>query len=139
MLAFEYLRILAALRPRAFIFENVSGMLTIEEGRVFSEVLEKLSKPAEDLRYALSVLRLNAVDYGVPQFRDRIFIIGQILEAGSSRMCPRFARNPRNTAIVVRGYIPRWPTFLVGERCAMQLGSPGYRESVSVKSHWADS
>lgn len=75
-LAFEYLRMLDELRPRAFILENVSGMLTIEGGRLLQDMIEKLSAPAPDLRYSISIFRLNAADYGVPQFRDRVFLIG---------------------------------------------------------------
>jgi DNA (cytosine-5)-methyltransferase 1 len=76
MLVYEYLRLLSELRPHAFVFENVSGLLTVEKGAVFHDVCEKLKRPSAGLRYTLSVLRLNAVDYGVPQFRDRVFIVG---------------------------------------------------------------
>lgn len=76
LLAYEYLRLLSDLEPKAFFFENVYGLLTIDGGSVFEELCEKLHKPKEGLNYALSVFRLNAADYGVPQFRDRVFIIG---------------------------------------------------------------
>lgn len=75
-LVFEYLRILSAIRPKAFVFENVYGLLSIEKGRIFEEVCERLASPAKGLKYELSVHRVDAADYGVPQFRDRIFIIG---------------------------------------------------------------
>ncbi len=76
MLVYEYLRQLAYIRPKVFMFENVYGILTVEHGEVFKEVCQKLAEPIEGLKYTLSVLRLNAVDYGVPQSRDRVFIIG---------------------------------------------------------------
>lgn len=76
LLAYEYLRLLSDLEPKAFFFENVYGLLTIDGGSVFEELCEKLSKPKNGLNYTLSVFRLNAADYGVPQFRDRVFIIG---------------------------------------------------------------
>ena len=75
-LVYEYFRLLGELAPEAFIFENVFGLLTVENGEVFKNACEKLKQPKKGLKYELSVLRLNAVDYGVPQFRDRIFIIG---------------------------------------------------------------
>lgn len=78
MLAYEYLRILTELVPKAFIFENVYGLLTIDNGSVFEELCKKLSAPRKGINYKLSIFRLNAADYGVPQFRDRIFIIGSI-------------------------------------------------------------
>ena len=58
------------------MFENVFGLLTIHGGDTFRELCEQLSQPADGLTYKLSVYRLNAADFGVPQFRDRVFIIG---------------------------------------------------------------
>lgn len=72
----QYLRLLADLKPKAFMFENVFGLLTIHGGDTFRELCELLSNPIDGLSYTLSVYRLNAADYGVPQFRDRVFIIG---------------------------------------------------------------
>jgi DNA (cytosine-5)-methyltransferase 1 len=75
-LVFHYLRLIAELQPKAFVFENVYGLLTIEKGEIFKELVNKLSNPEMGLHYEISVHRLNAADYGVPQFRDRVFIIG---------------------------------------------------------------
>jgi DNA (cytosine-5)-methyltransferase 1 len=75
-LVFHYLRLLREVQPKAFVFENVAGLLTVEKGGVFKELVKKLSKPSDGLNYKISVHRLNASDYGVPQFRDRVFIIG---------------------------------------------------------------
>lgn len=72
----EYLRILAEVRPKAFIFENVFGLLTIHGGETFKELCTQLESPGDGVKYTLSTFRLNAADYGVPQFRDRVFIIG---------------------------------------------------------------
>jgi DNA (cytosine-5)-methyltransferase 1 len=75
-LVYEYFRLLSEIAPEAFLFENVYGLLTVEKGAVFKMACEQLREPRKGLRYELSVLRLNAANYGVPQFRDRIFIIG---------------------------------------------------------------
>lgn len=72
----QYIRILSELEPKAFVFENVFGLLTIHNGETFKELCEILKNPTEGLNYKISVHRLNAADYGVPQFRDRVFIIG---------------------------------------------------------------
>ena len=77
-LVFEYLRVLSQIEPRAFVFENVAGLLTIENGEVFKKVCSLLREPKKGLRYEVSVLRLNASNFGVPQFRDRIFIVGAL-------------------------------------------------------------
>jgi DNA (cytosine-5)-methyltransferase 1 len=81
-LVFHYLRMLKELQPRAFVFENVYVLLTIEGGKIFRELCEKLGRPARGLNYHVSVFREDAVNYGVPQFRDRVFIIGHIGEHG---------------------------------------------------------
>lgn len=75
-LAYEYLRLLKNLRPKSFVFENVYGLLSIEEGKVFDELCERLSNPDSGLNYEISTHRLDASKHGVPQFRDRVFIIG---------------------------------------------------------------
>ncbi len=77
-LVFHYLRLIAEIKPKAFVFENVSGLLTVDKGQTFKELSEKLSNPVEGLNYTLSILRLNSSNFGVPQFRDRIFIIGSL-------------------------------------------------------------
>jgi DNA (cytosine-5)-methyltransferase 1 len=77
-LVYEYARLLTELRPKAFLFENVAGLLTVEGGAVFQELLELLSRPSKGLKYTLSVLDLQAADFGVPQFRRRIFIAGSL-------------------------------------------------------------
>ena len=77
-LVFEYLRILSDIRPKVFVFENVYGLLTIENGKIFEEVCSRLANPCKGLHYELSIHRVNAANYCVPQFRDRVFIIGHI-------------------------------------------------------------
>ena len=76
LLAYQYKRMLSELAPKAFVFENVYGMMTIEGGQLFEDIKRELSNPEDGLTYELSVFRLNASDFGVPQFRDRVFIIG---------------------------------------------------------------
>ena len=72
----EYARILAEIAPRVFVFENVYGLLSIEGGAVFEIICKMLEEPGQGLRYKLSVFRVNSADYGVPQKRDRVIIVG---------------------------------------------------------------
>lgn len=72
-LVFEYARIIRELQPQAFIFENVPGLLTLNKGADF----ERLMTYFEDkTKYHLQYRVLNAADFGVPQIRKRVFIIG---------------------------------------------------------------
>lgn len=67
-----YLNVLDWLRPRAFILENVKGL----SYKVHSDALETIVSRAEDLGYTVSQRTLNAADFGVPQIRERFFVVG---------------------------------------------------------------
>lgn len=68
----EYKRVLRILHPRAFLFENVKGILSMDKGILF----EHVRKEFEDIGYSLQYKILNAVDYGVPQLRERVILVG---------------------------------------------------------------
>jgi len=72
-LVYEYIRLVADLRPRAFVFENVPGLLSVNRGRDWSELLQYF---AEETGYSISYRVLNAVNYGVPQIRRRVIAVG---------------------------------------------------------------
>ena len=73
-LFFEIARILADKRPRYFILENVKGLLSHDEGKTFQTILGVLT----DLGYEYQWQVLNSKNFGVPQNRERIFIIGHL-------------------------------------------------------------
>lgn len=68
----EYLRFVRVLRPEWVVFENVKGIAETESGFFFKAVLTGL----QDLGYKTTHWTLNAADYGVPQKRWRIFVVG---------------------------------------------------------------
>lgn len=68
----QYKAILQALEPDGFIFENVTGLLNMEGGRVFEMVKEELSAVAQ----SLSVWKLRAEEYAIPQRRTRVILVG---------------------------------------------------------------
>jgi len=73
-LFFEIARILKDKRPKAFFLENVKGLTHHRGGKTLSRILQVLR---EDLGYYVPDPRvLNAKDFGVPQNRERIFIVG---------------------------------------------------------------
>ncbi|HYC06214.1 MAG TPA: DNA cytosine methyltransferase [Azospirillaceae bacterium] len=89
-LVFEFIRLVKELRPRAFLLENVKGILSASvkhrqlpynnngviidswHGSVLREVVRRL----RDIGYSVSFKELNAADYGVPQVRRRVFFVG---------------------------------------------------------------
>jgi len=68
----QYKRILQILQPKAFVFENVVGILSMDKGRLFARVQEAF----EELGYSLKYQILDAVNYGVPQHRERVILVG---------------------------------------------------------------
>jgi len=77
MLVWRYLEIVNEVKPGFFLFENVTGIRSAKtaEGK---NVLEELKRQFELLGYAVTIHLLNAADYGVPQRRRRVFIIGSL-------------------------------------------------------------
>jgi DNA (cytosine-5)-methyltransferase 1 len=67
-----YARIIVGARPKAFVFENVEGFLTVEGGRHVFDLLD----PLIDAGYRVHVHKINAANYGVPQHRKRVIVIG---------------------------------------------------------------
>ena len=71
----EYYRALSIIKPRMFLFENVKGMLSMkdEDGNL---IIDDIATKFANLGYNIQYDILNAVDFGVPQYRERVFIIG---------------------------------------------------------------
>jgi len=68
----HYIEFLKALRPKLFIFENVPGLLTAGNGRH----IKNIQQLARKIGYVVEYKLINAADFGVPQSRKRIIIIG---------------------------------------------------------------
>lgn len=76
-LLWDFLRVIRDIEPACFVFENVAGLLTIDDGKVFKLFLDELSKDANgDTTYKVSYHLLDAASFGVPQYRSRIFVFG---------------------------------------------------------------
>jgi DNA (cytosine-5)-methyltransferase 1 len=71
-LFFEMARILKDRKPEIFIAENVKGILSANKGQAFPLILESFRNAGYFVTYGL----LNASDFGVPQKRERVFIVG---------------------------------------------------------------
>ena len=71
-LVYEFIRLVKIAKPSYFIMENVRGIRTRDKGLIFKELLSKI----ESIDYYYEVKTLNSANYGVPQNRERVFIIG---------------------------------------------------------------
>jgi DNA (cytosine-5)-methyltransferase 1 len=68
----EHVRLLKRLQPRAFLFENVYGITGAEQGRAWQSICRAFQESGYHLAYRI----LDTADYGVPQHRERMFIVG---------------------------------------------------------------
>lgn len=69
-LMFHFIEILNKLNPKMFMIENVRGLKTLNKGKVLEEIINKFTN------YNITYKILNAVNYDVPQKRERIIIVG---------------------------------------------------------------
>lgn len=72
VLIYEYFRIIDQIHPPIFIYENVIGMLSDRNGKTVKEFVEAFRRIGYNCHYG----KINTKDYGVPQNRERIFIVG---------------------------------------------------------------
>ena len=71
----EYYRLLSIIKPKMFLFENVKGMLSMKNPNG-GKVIDDVKKKFKEINYDIDFKVLDAADYGVPQHRERVFIIG---------------------------------------------------------------
>jgi DNA (cytosine-5)-methyltransferase 1 len=106
----EFARALGAVQPKAFIVENVSGMVR----QNFAHLLQDQFKVFSDAGYTVKAQVLNAVDYGVAQERKRIFIVGIRNDLGVEYHFPEPTHGegraqPHKTIHQAIGHMPEWP------------------------------
>lgn len=72
----QYIRVLKIIQPKVFLMENVVGMLTLDNGSYIEMIKNEFSDLEGEFGYKFDIFILDAVDYGVPQRRKRVFIYG---------------------------------------------------------------
>ena len=83
-LFFEICRIAEVKKPHLLLLENVKGLLSHEDGETFTIILDSLS----ELGYNCEWEVLNSKNFGVPQNRERVFIIGHLRGTGGQKVFP---------------------------------------------------
>lgn len=94
---FEVERILKYHKPRAILLENVKQLTTHDHGRTFKVILEHLA----DLGYYTKHKVLNALDFGLPQKRERIIIVGFLDKNLTDKFSFDFEKIPYNLASIL--------------------------------------
>lgn len=70
----EFYRLVKEIKPKLFLFENVKGILSMDKGELFKNIISLFKEIGYTIEYKL----LNSADYGVPQLRERVFIVGTL-------------------------------------------------------------
>ena len=86
-LFYEYARLVSEIRPKCFIYENVRALLSNDNGRTWATISRVFTDLGYDWKYSV----LNAKDYGMPQNRERVFVVGfrKDLKVGDSFQFPK--------------------------------------------------
>ena len=83
-LFFHYASLIRDINPRVFIYENVVGLITHDSGKTWNRINEVF----DELEYTTFPMVLNAKDYGLPQDRKRIFVVGFRNDLGITEFAP---------------------------------------------------
>lgn len=106
-----YIEIIKVKKPKFFLIENVKGLLDGVFRYVFIMFLDKLKEAGYDVKWEL----LDAVNYGVPQNRERVFIVGFHKDLNVNFEFPKATFNVPNTLIYAIGDIKETPTYYKGK------------------------
>ena len=97
-LVLEFVRVVREALPKAFVMENVRGMLNWEGGKAIEAIIEEFREPilheGQAYSYEIEVKVLNAANFGAPQFRERVFLVGNRLGKKFSFPAPTHTANP---------------------------------------------
>lgn len=122
-LVWTYLRIIEAKKPKAFIFENVKGLITKRHRPTFDALIEKF----EEIGYDVSWKLINAWDYGVAQKRERVFIVGIRKDLGFTYEFPKPSPEDYRTQVLrdVIGDLPEPTQQVNGGRSMARFRGDG--------------
>ena len=101
-LFYDYARLISEIRPKVFIYENVRGLTTHDKKRTW-KIIQEIFK---SLEYTIHPEILNAADYGLPQKRERIFVVG------------------------IRNDIPRRNAFMFPDHVEIEKYAPEYLDKI---------
>lgn len=90
---FEIMRFARILKPKYLFLENVKGLLNHENGETFKTILSTLDELGYDAEWQV----LNSKDFGVPQNRERVFIIGHLRGKCTRKIFPLERASAKNT------------------------------------------
>jgi DNA (cytosine-5)-methyltransferase 1 len=129
-LVWRYLEIIQAKQPKAFVFENVKGLLTKKHRGTFDALLAKFS----EIGYEISWQLVMAWDYGVAQKRERVFIVGVRQDLDVTFEFPQPLEGDYRTKVLrdVIGDLPE-PGEQINGKCYIQKREYSYDQANRVQ------
>lgn len=129
----EYFRLLKELKPRVFIYENVKGLISMNDGQLLESIIELFGT----LGYRIQAAVLNAADYGVPQTRERVIVVGT---AGSLKFnYPQAThRNPSHAIDILNMSLPTWRTLgeAIGDLSEIAAGGKSFEYATGPQNEY---
>lgn len=110
-LFYEFVKTIEWYNPKSFVMENVKGLLSMQSGQVIKQILKEFES-AGTFGYEVDYKVLKASDYGVPQSRERVILIGVRKDLG---MLPKFPSRTAQKDVTVNEAISDLPQINAGE------------------------
>ncbi len=141
-LFFEFVKVINWYNPKSFVMENVKGLLSMKSGQVIKQIVDEFEN-AGNYGYNVKYQVLKASDYGVPQSRERVIVIGIRKDLD---LTPEFPEKKYSKAVTVNDAVSDLPTIHAAEGSESQKytkkAKNAYQEfmrknSKSVKNHIA--
>lgn len=120
-LVWNYLDVLKFMKPKMFLFENVPGIKSAKN-KNGTLVIRELETAFSKLGYKVEICTLNAADYGVPQKRKRVFIVGNLLG--------KLIGKPKPTHSKEGGNLLKWIT---AEEALGDLPAPSEKDGLQYR------
>ncbi|MEI2280709.1 DNA cytosine methyltransferase [Paenibacillus polysaccharolyticus] len=138
-LVWTYLGIIERKQPKAFVFENVKGLITKKHRHTFDALIKKF----EEIGYNVSWRLINAWDYGVAQKRERVFIVGVRKDIGFAFEFPEPCAEDYRTQVLrdVIGDLPEPNTGVNGHvqtRATTVKRTEGVYNQRAYKADWSN-
>ena len=119
-LFFEIARFASILRPKYLFLENVKGLLNHENGITFETIISTLDELGYDAEWQV----LNSKDFGVPQNRERVFVIGHLRGERTRRVFPMLETSS-DKSIIQLGNIKKTKNFGGNPQCGRVYSPAG--------------
>ncbi|PQJ80166.1 DNA cytosine methyltransferase [Polaribacter porphyrae] len=141
-LFYEFVKVIDWYNPKSFVMENVKGLLSMKSGQVIKQIIAEFENAGE-YGYEVKYEVLKASDFGVPQARQRVIVIGIRKDL---KVLPEFPKKKYEKEITVNEAISDLPTIHASEGKPIQQYTKkvknGYQEfmrknSNNVKNHVA--